>query len=264
MDAEPEPEVLAAVHPVEADLVRVLELPRVVVRGAVEHHHGGARRQVDAADSRRDARQPELRVQWGLEPQRLLDVRGDAMTLVAELLLQVGPVRDVPEHGAQQAGRGFPAGGEEVGGDQHDVVGFRQRSVRERRGGELRHDVVARFAASILDVVREPLVEELERLVRHLTALRSRPIVALQLGAQRLVVGFRHAEQVGDDEEGERVRVLLHEVALAPRAELVDLAIGEPPHELLVLLESLRRDQPHQQPTVRGVVRRIERREADR
>jgi hypothetical protein len=73
------------------------------------------------------------------------------------------------------------------------------------------------------------------------------------------VVCFRHAEQVGDDEEGERVRVLLHEIALAPRGELVDLAIGEPPHELLVLLETLRRDQPPQQRSMGGVLRRIER-----
>ena len=53
VDAEPEPEVLTAVHTVEAELVRVVELPRVVVRGSVEHHHGRAGRQVDAADRRR-------------------------------------------------------------------------------------------------------------------------------------------------------------------------------------------------------------------
>ena len=87
----------------------------------------------------------------------------------------------------------------------------------------------------------------------------GRPLVALQLLAERLVVCFGHAEQVGDDEQRERVRVLVHELALTPGDELVDLAIGEPPHELLVLLEALRRDQPHQQPAVRGVLRRIER-----
>ena len=43
--------------------------------------------------------------------------------------------------------------------------------------------------------------------------------------------------------------------------ELVDLAVGEPPHERLVLLEPLRRDQPHQQRAVVGVLRRVERRE---
>ena len=43
--------------------------------------------------------------------------------------------------------------------------------------------------------------------------------------------------------------------------ELVDLPVGEPPHELLVLAEPLRRDQPHQQRAVRGVHGRVERRE---
>ncbi len=73
------------------------------------------------------------------------------------------------------------------------------------------------------------------------------------------MVGFGNAEQIGDDEQGERVRVVVDELALTPVEELVDLTIGEPPHELLVLLEALRRDQPHQEPAVSGVLRRIER-----
>ncbi len=152
VDAEPEPEVLAAVHPVEAELVRIVELPRVVVRGAVEHHHGGAGREVDAADRRGDARQPELRVERGLEPQRLLDEGRDAVALVAQLLLELGAFTQIPEHGGEQAGRRLAAGREQVGGDQHDVVDLGQRPVGEGRGGQLRHDVVARFAATVLDV----------------------------------------------------------------------------------------------------------------
>ena len=62
------------------------------------------------------------------------------------------------------------------------------------------------------------------------------------------MVGFGDAEQVGDHQERERVGVVVHEFAFAPPDELVDLAIGELPHELLVLLEALRRDQPQQQP----------------
>ena len=46
----------------------------------------------------------------------------------------------------------------------------------------------------------------------------------------------------------------------SPRVdELVDLAVGEPPHELLVLAQPLRRDQAHEQRAVRGVDRRVER-----
>ena len=51
----------------------------------------------------------------------------------------------------------------------------------------------------------------------------------------------------------------LDELALAPGVELVDLAIGQPVQELLVLLESLRGDEPHQETPVRRVLGRIER-----
>ena len=116
----------------------------------------------------------------------------------------------------------------------------------------------------LLDVRREPLVEELQRLVRHRAALatggvgRSSPCSSR---AERLVIGFGNAEQIGDHHQRERVRVVADELALAAVEELVDLAIGELPHELLVLLQALRRDQPQQQPAVRGVLRRIERRQ---
>ena len=82
-----------------------------------------------------------------------------------------------------------------------------------------------------------------------------------ELGPEHLVIGFRHAEQVGDHEQRERTRELADELTLAVGDELVDLPIREPPHELLVLAQALRRDQPHQQRAVRGVHRRVERRE---
>ena len=44
VDAVAEPDVLAAVHAVEAELERVVELARVAVGGAVQHEHAGARR----------------------------------------------------------------------------------------------------------------------------------------------------------------------------------------------------------------------------
>ena len=55
-----------------------LELARVAVRGAVVHHHVRARRDVDGADLRGDARQPELTLDRGLEAERLLDEARDA------------------------------------------------------------------------------------------------------------------------------------------------------------------------------------------
>ena len=64
--------------------------------------------------------------------------------------------------------------------------------------------------------------------------------------AEPLVIVFGHAEQVGDHEHGERLRVRADELALPVGDELVELLIGEAPHELLVVLQPLRRDQPHQ------------------
>ena len=75
------------------------------------------------------------------------------------------------------------------------------------------------------------------------------------------MIGLGDTEQVGDDEHGERTGVVVNELTLALGEELVDLTIGEAPHELLVFLEALRRDQPHQQRSVHGVVRWIEVRE---
>ena len=121
------------------------------------------------------------------------------------------------------------------------------------------------FAPALLDVRGELLVEELERVVRerlvagaaHGAGLVARP--GAEPLAEQLVVALRHAEQVGDGEHGERLAVPADELAVAAGDELVDLAIGEPPHEVLVLAEALRRDQAHEQRAVRGVDRRVER-----
>ena len=45
------------------------------------------------------------------------------------------------------------------------------------------------------------------------------------------MVGFGHAEEVGDDEHGERLGVRGDELAAAVGDELVELPIGEAPHE---------------------------------
>ena len=82
--------------------------------------------------------------------------------------------------------------------------------------------------------------------------------------AEQLVVGLGHALEVGDDGQRERLRVLADHLERARRRRSVDQLIGEAPHEVLVLLEALRRDEPHQQVPVRGVVRRVEGRAAGR
>ena len=65
--------------------------------------------------------------------------------------------------------------------------------------------------------------------------------------AEPLVIFFGHAEQVGDHEHRERLRVRADELAVAVADELAELLVGEAPHELLVVLEPLRRDEPHQE-----------------
>ena len=47
---------------------------------------------------------------------------------------------------------------------------------------------------------------------------------------------FGDAEEVGDDEHRERLGVRADELAGASGDQLVELPIGEAPHELLVLL----------------------------
>ena len=89
----------------------------------------------------------------------------------------------------------------------------------------------------------------------------SRPVATLELLAERLVVGLGHAEEVGDHVQRERPGEVPDELALAPGDELVDLAVGPAPHEVLVLLEALRRDQAHQHAAMGLVLRRVHRRD---
>ena len=85
------------------------------------------------------------------------------------------------------------------------------------------------------EVVVEPF-QGVERLVLVAGAELAR-VGALQTEtlAEPLVVGFGHAQEVGHDEHGERLRVRADELAAAAADELVELLIGEAPHELLVL-----------------------------
>ena len=74
------------------------------------------------------------------------------------------------------------------------------------------------------------------------------------------VLGW-HAQQIGNDEHSEGLGEVGHDLALATGNEGVDLLVGQLPHELLVFLEALRRDQSHQQGPMVGVLRRIHGRE---
>ena len=62
--------------------------------------------------------------------------------------------------------------------------------------------------------------------------------------AELLVVLLGHAEQIGHHQQRERPGVGRQELTLAVGDELVDVAVGQPPHEVLVLLQPLGRQQP--------------------
>jgi hypothetical protein len=103
----------------------------------------------------------------------------------------------------------------------------------------------------------------------HLVAAGLPPGVACgrdtaKPAAERLVILARHAEQVGDHEQRERLGVRVAELDLAAVAELVDQRVGELPHERLVLLEAVRREQAREQCAVARVLGRIEREELAR
>ena len=167
MDAVPERDVGARVVAVDTELGRALEPARVAVGGTVEDHDRRAGRDVDAAECRRDAGEPEVAFDRALEPQRFLDEVRDTTTLVSEQLLEVGVLGDQQQRGAEEPHGGLLPGRKEVGRDAHGVDDFGRRAVGERRQREAGEHVFAWFAATRLDVGRELLVEELQRAVLH-------------------------------------------------------------------------------------------------
>jgi hypothetical protein len=80
---------------------------------------------------------------------------------------------------------------------------------------------------------------------------------ALELFAEGRAVVFGYPEQIGDDQQRERAGELGDELALAVVDQLTELAIGESPHEVLVLTQALRRDETHEEASVLGVLGRV-------
>ena len=176
--------------------------------------------------------------------------------------MEVGSLAEQEQRGREQAHGRLLTGGEQVRGDAHDVDDLGCTPVGERRRREPGEHVVARALAPVLDVGRELFGEELQRAVRERLvagAAQRAGAPATDGVAEPFVIGFGHSEEVGDHEHGEGLGELADELARAVPDELVQLAVGQPPHELLVLLQPLRGDQPHEQPAVRRVHGRVER-----
>ena len=238
---------------VDVELVGMVEHPGVPVAGAGDEHERRPGGDVDAAELGGDAGHPELGSQRALEPEGLLNEVGDLLAVRPHGLLEVGSLAQHAQRERQQPHGGLLAAGEEVGGDQGGVLGLGSRAVREGRGGQAGEDVVSGRVAAILDVLVEALVEEFQGLVADVLVRGREPL------PEEGVVGLGHALQVGDDREREGLGVRADHLERALLEEPIDEAVGELPHEVLVLLEALRRDEPHQQVPVCRVVRRVER-----
>ena len=201
----------------------------------------------------------EVGLHRALEPQHLLEEVGDLVAVLPQLVLQLGVLGEVLERRGEQPGGGLLAGGEQERRGSHDRGHVRDAAVGVGGQRQVGEHVLARFAPAVLDVGGEPLVEPGERVLPDVALLAGadRTEVPLQPEAlaEPLVVLLRHAEQVGDDEHGEGLGVGADELAAAVGEELVELLVGEAPHELLVVLQALRRDQPHEQRPLAGVLR---------
>src|SRR5262249_32706583 len=98
-------------------------------------------------------------------------------------------------------------------------------------------------AAAGFDGAKEPNNQKIERVAWKWLPQRARLARGHDLSPQGRVVGFGHAEQVGDDRQRERLGVLGYELTLPVLDELVDQGVGGTPHELLVLLQAFRGQQ---------------------
>ncbi len=123
---------------------------------------------------------------------------GNAVAVLANPFLQIRPFTEHSETEGQQAHSRLLTAGEEVGGDECGVPHLGDGAIGEGGGGQAGEDVVARLPAAILDVVAEPVIEELERLVGDLPLVdRRHPL------PEEGVIGLGHALEVGDDGECE-------------------------------------------------------------
>jgi hypothetical protein len=79
---------------------------------------------------------------------------------------------------------------------------------------------------------------------------------AAQLLAELAVIGLRHAEKVGNGEQGEGLGVVMEDFDGSTVDELIDLLVSELPQERFVLAHALWREESHDQRAL-GLVRRL-------
>jgi len=181
------------------------------------------------------------------------------MALGAKTLLQVGTFAQYSECGCNELRGGVLARDEEEGGDANERRKIGHRSVPKPRIGELRHHVIAGLSKALFQIAGEAPVEIIQGVRRALVLRLSdhtrrwsdhlHEFVAIFLG---------HTQQVGNDEGGERLRVLGYDFTLAVVDESVDQPVRELLHVFRVLPQAFERQQPREQAAVSGVLRSIE------
>ena len=141
----------------------------------------------------------------------------------AQLVLELRVLGEVLQRGGEQPRGRLLAGREQERRGAHDVDDVGRRPVGIGREREVGEHVVAGLAPAVLDVLREPVVEPAERVELHAALLarrRSHRDCRLRPKnlAETVVILLRHAEQVGDHEHRERLRVRADELAAGPSA----------------------------------------------
>ena len=184
----------------------------------------------------------------------------DEAGIVAQRLLQIGPVAQDLQCRAQQFGGGFLTGAEQEGGSSHDLDDLGRGSVRVLRCRQIAQHIVARLTTPVFDVEAELLVEKLQRIGRGGIVLEvAHGVRITEHRPEFVVIGFGHTEQVGDGKQRVGLGIRLQELAFAALDELVKLLVGQTQQEVLVLFEARGRQQPAQHRSGPGVVRRIHR-----
>ena len=158
----------------------------------------------------------------------------------------------------QHLGGGFLAGGEQEGRQADDVDDLGHRFVGILGLCQDGEHISAGFTAPVLDVGGEPVLEELQRIVHDGLSFRHVVVTRGHTRHECVVVFCRYAQEVGDHEQSERLCELTVEFAAARLDERVELLVGQRPHELFVLLEAPRRQQPAEQTAGTPVLRRVE------
>ena len=220
---------------------------------AVEDHEGGAGGEVDAADLGGDAGEPEVALDRALEAEDLLDEARDAAR-GARAACSAARGRSPSTWNAAPSIRtvvSWPAAKRLAASRTTSMTSGVEPSLKVA-GGQAGEDVVAGLAPALLDVGGEAP----RRGTRAGCAPASRRWCCrapVPFGARpgRLRNGsWSSSGTPSRSAMTSRVNgpanssMNSHAAAVE---ELVDLAVGESPHRLLVLLQPLRREQPHEQ-----------------